>query len=989
MTSNSNILHEGVPHPEQDGSHGQRTFPPLFAGQKLWFHHQIPQRKWLVDNAKQYGATVVGLDKQADIKLVDHAKKNNAPGTHSYKYVEFSIRKGRLESLADHAVGVATSAARPVGSTVTAPRTGRMHFTSDEDQFLWNWVKPFESRGGPSKGNEIYKQIERVNPRHTWQSWRERWLKITQFQRRQIASPAEEVQDRPEEQATESSHASPPRKKRRAADDEGDWNGVAQDQQQTQRLTTVAPSMRALGQVSSSASGRQGFKIVEGVNPPEQPPQTSVPTNAPERGNKRPAPSRLDSTVSTPRTPFTVEEYTQLYHMVPKLTNISIEHFHKSWADVASSSDHQQHTAEEWERFWIFKVVPDYCNKKGLPIEEVAPYLVDQPEKISTAVSPVKEVDKGESHVTRTDYGPRTIVCSNCFTAESNKWRFDKERNPLCNPCAVFLRTHGVPRPSMNAGAGCDGEERTLPVTKTPSATSRWHDLTVVTPSSTYVNRAVQTSSLNQKEEAGPDETAFPRSRRSSPPPKSPSFQPDSPTLERRPEPNEARKRSAGRGTQSQSTESSNNPDSQATAQASFSSVFEAAMGEVQSTQRDTQHEERSETQLHETSAATSTFQFPSNIQENRPSLLDDPRNLDTAHDFCLGPDRGPPRDRPDAHLTGLEENATVWGPQTQTSVATPVRSQPDESTLFIPEHDEDDEEDYIEAGGEGASTTDNHYTSVSPTSRSDSEPDAKVDHGEPSHNVLSWATTGQYETGQESLEAWETAPDNQHMQANRRATTQELLEDPKIGSNALDLELELPEPEGGWDTILGSTSSHLYAEYSEISNLNVQESETLDASDPDANVEIERDIDKELHLLSPPPPGTRSLDAESNADDEEEARKVDDWMALQRSLHPQVKNIQHLLFKALESTTFDLVLATTVVDIMLEKLMRPTLRRRSHVVAADEIEVPQDLKGVWTEEDDNLLTSTNTRDIERVLDKHGREGCDARFEYLDKVAET
>ena len=44
---------------------------------------------------------------------------------------------------------------------------------------------------------------------------------------------------------------------------------------------------------------------------------------------------------------------------------------------------------------------------------------------------------------------------------------------------------------------------------------------------------------------------------------------------------------------------------------------------------------------------------------------------------------------------------------------------------------------------------------------------------------------------------------------------------------------------------------------------------------------------------------------------------------------------------------------------------------------------IPDDMPGVWTLEDDKCLEGANARDIERVLEKHGMEYFNVRWEYL------
>lgn len=76
----------------------------LFESQKFWFSQKVPQRKWFIEQVevstgklntapnyaicvsdfvlpKSNGGVVVPLEKQADIKLVDHTRQELAPDT--------------------------------------------------------------------------------------------------------------------------------------------------------------------------------------------------------------------------------------------------------------------------------------------------------------------------------------------------------------------------------------------------------------------------------------------------------------------------------------------------------------------------------------------------------------------------------------------------------------------------------------------------------------------------------------------------------------------------------------------------------------------------------------------------------------------------------------------------------------------------------------------------------------------------------------------
>ncbi|KAE8419079.1 hypothetical protein BDV36DRAFT_252442 [Aspergillus pseudocaelatus] len=131
---------------------------PLFQGKQFWLSHNIPQRSRFKDLIQQYGGVVRLHEKDADIKLVDHARKNLPPGTYSYRYVEWSVRNGKLEELEDHRAG--PSAARPVGATNIPTRSCPIPYTLEDDQWLWDQMAPYEK--DPKAfvgGNKIYQEL--------------------------------------------------------------------------------------------------------------------------------------------------------------------------------------------------------------------------------------------------------------------------------------------------------------------------------------------------------------------------------------------------------------------------------------------------------------------------------------------------------------------------------------------------------------------------------------------------------------------------------------------------------------------------------------------------------------------------------------------------------------------------------------------------------------------------------------------------------------
>ncbi|ODH46994.1 hypothetical protein GX48_06931 [Paracoccidioides brasiliensis] len=159
-----------------DASNPSKESGDLFRDLTFWLSRTVPSRSWIKQIIEANGGKVVLLEKDADVLLVDHLKRGNPVGSTSFQYVEKSIQKGKLENLDDHRAGPPSDYIRSVGS-VTRPKGHRSTFTAKDDQILYDWVKPFEQNGGQIAGNKIYQQLAEKHPQHTFQSWRDRYLK--------------------------------------------------------------------------------------------------------------------------------------------------------------------------------------------------------------------------------------------------------------------------------------------------------------------------------------------------------------------------------------------------------------------------------------------------------------------------------------------------------------------------------------------------------------------------------------------------------------------------------------------------------------------------------------------------------------------------------------------------------------------------------------------------------------------------------------------
>lgn len=148
----------------------------LFKDISFFLSLRLPTRSKFVADVEANGGRVVKLEKYADFVIADHMRKPTPVGSFSYTLIEQAIRDGTFPNPADHALGSAADSPRAAGSRVPGKRT-RTPFTAEDVRALWQWVENAKEEGQSVKGQEIYKRLEAVNPRHTWQAWRDHYVK--------------------------------------------------------------------------------------------------------------------------------------------------------------------------------------------------------------------------------------------------------------------------------------------------------------------------------------------------------------------------------------------------------------------------------------------------------------------------------------------------------------------------------------------------------------------------------------------------------------------------------------------------------------------------------------------------------------------------------------------------------------------------------------------------------------------------------------------
>ncbi|KAG6086422.1 hypothetical protein E4U15_000696 [Claviceps sp. LM218 group G6] len=143
----------------------------LFKDTVFWVAHKLPSRDYILELIKKNGGIVTHLENQADLRIADHTmkKKYVVPDSISYEYITDSVIKG-VTQLPDRYLILPPFDQK----TQESRKRTRTIFTPAEDAALLIYV---ESHTKDRTGNHIYKIFAESNPRHTWQSWRNRYVR--------------------------------------------------------------------------------------------------------------------------------------------------------------------------------------------------------------------------------------------------------------------------------------------------------------------------------------------------------------------------------------------------------------------------------------------------------------------------------------------------------------------------------------------------------------------------------------------------------------------------------------------------------------------------------------------------------------------------------------------------------------------------------------------------------------------------------------------
>jgi len=288
----------------------------IFDGLSFFLVQRVPFRSSYIAKIEANGGRVVKFEQQADHIVADHLRRDCPPGSVSYTFIDTALKDGSLPDPADHVAGVPVGMVREVGSTSLPARTTRTPFTADDERVLWQWVEHAKASGGMVKGNEIYKQLELRNPRHTFQAWRDHYIK--------------RLMHKPPAGAMVTVAANPP-----------PTPPVASDQEEERRA-------------ARAGKRKAGDSETRMANSPE---------NKKVRISTSPAPAVEAEVVAF--ADFGEEEFDKLWEQADDIVDIDPENIEAAWTAWAQAGIvTTPHTPEEWRAFWERKVFPEYMKMR-------------------------------------------------------------------------------------------------------------------------------------------------------------------------------------------------------------------------------------------------------------------------------------------------------------------------------------------------------------------------------------------------------------------------------------------------------------------------------------------------------------------------------------------------------------------------------------------------------------------------------------------------
>ncbi|KAG9939474.1 hypothetical protein KCU98_g19399, partial [Aureobasidium melanogenum] len=117
---------------------------------------------------------------QADYLIADHLRHDAPAGSLSYKFIEEAIKQRGIPEDDSPFLAGRRKSINPVTTAAasSSKKSTRTPFTDDDDKLLYRWVHRADDQGLAIQGNTLYQVLAAHNPRHTFHSWRDRYLKV-------------------------------------------------------------------------------------------------------------------------------------------------------------------------------------------------------------------------------------------------------------------------------------------------------------------------------------------------------------------------------------------------------------------------------------------------------------------------------------------------------------------------------------------------------------------------------------------------------------------------------------------------------------------------------------------------------------------------------------------------------------------------------------------------------------------------------------------
>ncbi|ORX55925.1 hypothetical protein BCR36DRAFT_409968 [Piromyces finnis] len=147
-----------------------------------------PRRSQFEQRIMQCGGEVTDSDDNADMKLYDPEKHTSSPNSYSLKFVIDSFFWEKMQDKKKYEIKCSDNKSQPASSSKSidtilnsikyvkgSKSAQRIPYTKKDDEILISYVN---NSNLPTSGKTLYKNMEREYPQHTWQSWRNRWMRI-------------------------------------------------------------------------------------------------------------------------------------------------------------------------------------------------------------------------------------------------------------------------------------------------------------------------------------------------------------------------------------------------------------------------------------------------------------------------------------------------------------------------------------------------------------------------------------------------------------------------------------------------------------------------------------------------------------------------------------------------------------------------------------------------------------------------------------------